>query len=113
MSQATAIQEEFVKSKRREAGVKLALVLKGDDLILIQQNPDMEKDFVLMAIGCDTVIASRVSPAQKQLIVEMVRKQLPDVTTLAIGDGANDVSMINAAHVGNRQTLKYEAPHNT
>ena len=30
----------------------------------------------------------------------MVRKDKPDVTTLAIGDGANDVNMISAAHVG-------------
>jgi len=30
----------------------------------------------------------------------MVRKSLPNVTTLAIGDGANDVNMINSAHVG-------------
>ena len=30
----------------------------------------------------------------------MVQKRKPDVTTLAIGDGANDVNMITAAHIG-------------
>lgn len=30
----------------------------------------------------------------------MVRIANPQVTTLAIGDGANDVNMITAAHVG-------------
>jgi phospholipid-transporting ATPase len=30
----------------------------------------------------------------------MMRKKLPDVTTLAIGDGANDVNMITSAHIG-------------
>jgi phospholipid-transporting ATPase len=30
----------------------------------------------------------------------MVRKKNPNVTTLSIGDGANDVNMITAAHVG-------------
>lgn len=30
----------------------------------------------------------------------MIRKQYPEATTLAIGDGANDVNMITAAHVG-------------
>jgi phospholipid-transporting ATPase len=30
----------------------------------------------------------------------MVRHRLPTVTTLAIGDGANDVNMIAAAHIG-------------
>lgn len=33
-------------------------------------------------------------------IVAMVRKYYPEVSTLAIGDGANDVNMISAAHVG-------------
>ncbi len=46
------------------------------------------------------VIACRVSPKQKAAIVKMIRKSLPDVTTLGIGDGANDVNMILAAHVG-------------
>lgn len=30
----------------------------------------------------------------------LVRKEKPEVSTLAIGDGANDVNMIRAAHVG-------------
>ena len=33
-------------------------------------------------------------------VVEMIRKASPTTITLAIGDGANDVSMITAAHVG-------------
>lgn len=49
---------------------------------------------------CESVVACRVSPKQKQEIVSLVRKFNPGVTTLAIGDGANDVNMIAAAHVG-------------
>lgn len=30
----------------------------------------------------------------------MVKRKHPDVTTLSIGDGANDVNMITAAHLG-------------
>ena len=48
----------------------------------------------------DVVLACRVSPAQKADIVRMIRARFPDKTTLAIGDGANDVSMILKAHVG-------------
>jgi soluble P-type ATPase len=33
-------------------------------------------------------------------VVAFVRKHFPDKSTLAIGDGANDVSMITSAHVG-------------
>ncbi|KAF9947924.1 hypothetical protein BGZ70_002436 [Mortierella alpina] len=45
------------------------------------------------------VICCRVTPLQKALVVKLVRKKLHKVT-LAIGDGANDISMIQAAHVG-------------
>jgi P-type E1-E2 ATPase len=41
-----------------------------------------------------------VSPSQKGDIVEMVNKKNTNETTLAIGDGANDVTMIMKAHVG-------------
>jgi len=41
-----------------------------------------------------------VSPVQKADIVSLVKTQRPECITLAIGDGANDVSMIKAAHVG-------------
>jgi phospholipid-transporting ATPase len=46
------------------------------------------------------VLACRVSPKQKADIVTMVRTAQPQAKTLAIGDGANDVNMITAAHVG-------------
>jgi phospholipid-transporting ATPase len=41
----------------------------------------------------------RVSPLQKALVVKLVKKNTSSIL-LAIGDGANDVSMIQAAHVG-------------
>lgn len=42
---------------------------------------------------------SRVSPLQKALVVKLVKRH-KKALLLAIGDGANDVSMIQAAHVG-------------
>lgn len=47
-----------------------------------------------------SVICCWVSPKQKATIVKLVREALPNVRTLAIGDGANDVNMIVAANVG-------------
>jgi phospholipid-transporting ATPase len=41
----------------------------------------------------------RVSPLQKALIVKLVKKNEKAIL-LAIGDGANDVGMIQAAHIG-------------
>lgn len=50
------------------------------------------------------MLACRVSPKQKALIVTIIRERCSKndekVTTLAIGDGANDVNMITAAHIG-------------
>lgn len=48
---------------------------------------------------CEGVICCRVSPLQKALIVKLVKDGI-GAMTLAIGDGANDVSMIQAADIG-------------
>ena len=52
-----------------------------------------------MAISPQAVICCRVSPLQKALIVKLVKKNQKAIL-LAIGDGANDVGMIQAAHIG-------------
>ena len=52
-----------------------------------------------MAICCRNVICCRVTPLQKSDCVELVKKAHMGIT-LAIGDGANDVGMIQSAHVG-------------
>lgn len=53
----------------------------------------MELEFLRTACMCKTVICCRVTPLQKAQVVELVKKYKQAVT-LAIGDGANDVSMI-------------------
>lgn len=45
------------------------------------------------------VFLSRLSPLQKAEIVDVVKRHVSAIT-LAIGDGANDVGMIQTAHVG-------------
>jgi phospholipid-transporting ATPase len=56
----------------------------------------------LMKIGsaCKSVLVCRSSPKQKAEIVRHFRQFHPTKITLAIGDGANDVSMIVTAHIG-------------
>lgn len=49
---------------------------------------------------CHVVMACRVTPQQKADLVKMMKHKNPDKTTLAIGDGANDVNMITAADIG-------------
>ncbi|NXH86579.1 AT8B3 ATPase, partial [Edolisoma coerulescens] len=59
----------------------------------------VEKAFVDLATSCQAVICCRVTPRQKALMVQLVKKHKKAVT-LAIGDGANDVNMIKTADIG-------------
>jgi phospholipid-transporting ATPase len=76
----------------------LALVIDGKSLTFALER-DLEKLLLDLAIMCKAVICCRVSPLQKALVVKLVTRHLKAIL-LAIGDGANDVSMIQAAHVG-------------
>ncbi|CAL8071720.1 unnamed protein product [Orchesella dallaii] len=60
---------------------------------------DLRRDFLDLCCSCRAVICCRASPIQKAEVVEYVTQQTGAVT-LAIGDGANDVAMIQKAHVG-------------
>jgi phospholipid-translocating ATPase len=75
-----------------------ALVIEGEGLKFVLEEP-LKSKFLLLCKNCKSVICCRVSPSQKAMVVRMVRIGL-DVMTLAIGDGANDVAMIQEAHVG-------------
>lgn len=77
----------------------LALVIDGKSLTYALEK-DLEKLFLDLAVMCKAVICCRVSPLQKALVVKLVKKYKKDAISLAIGDGANDVSMIQAAHIG-------------
>lgn len=77
----------------------LALVIDGKSLTFALEK-DLEKLFLDLAIMCKAVICCRVSPLQKALVVKLVKKYQKESILLAIGDGANDVSMIQAAHIG-------------
>jgi magnesium-transporting ATPase (P-type) len=77
------------------------LVVEGDALKHLLGDPDFEEILFAVASSCESVIACRVSPRQKALVVNLVRHNInPEPITLAIGDGANDVGMIQEAHVG-------------
>ena len=74
------------------------MVIEGKSLTFALEK-DLEKTFYQLAIKCKAVVCCRVSPLQKALVVKLVKKFSKSIL-LAIGDGANDVSMIQAAHVG-------------
>lgn len=91
---------EAVRSQAASGGESdaLALIIDGKSLTYALEK-DMEKMFLDLAVMCKAVICCRVSPLQKALVVKLVKRHLKALL-LAIGDGANDVSMIQAAHVG-------------
>lgn len=76
-----------------------SLVIDGDALREAFDDPETNELLLQLSIQCNTVICCRVSPLQKAQIVRLIKDNL-GVMCLAIGDGANDVSMIQAADVG-------------
>ncbi|ESK96526.1 phospholipid-translocating atpase [Moniliophthora roreri MCA 2997] len=76
-------------------------ILVIDGAALLHAFESEENKALLLRLGtlCEGVICCRVSPLQKALVVRLVKDGLKAMT-LAIGDGANDVSMIQAADVG-------------
>uniref|UniRef100_A0A8C3XKA7 Phospholipid-transporting ATPase n=1 Tax=Chelydra serpentina TaxID=8475 RepID=A0A8C3XKA7_CHESE len=76
----------------------IALIIDGQTL-KYALSFEVRQCFLDLALSCKAVICCRVSPLQKSEIVDMVKKHV-NAITLAIGDGANDVGMIQTAHVG-------------
>ncbi|XP_070697783.1 phospholipid-transporting ATPase VD isoform X2 [Pempheris klunzingeri] len=74
------------------------LVIDGRTLDWALQE-ELKSDFLELGCRCKAVICCRSTPLQKSQVVQLVRDQL-GVMTLAVGDGANDVSMIQVADVG-------------
>jgi phospholipid-translocating ATPase len=62
-------------------------------------SPALECIFLNIGCACQAVICCRVTPLQKAMVVDLVKRNKKAVT-LSVGDGANDVSMIKTAHIG-------------
>ncbi|KAF2126357.1 phospholipid-translocating P-type ATPase [Dothidotthia symphoricarpi CBS 119687] len=76
------------------------IVVDGQTLAQIDDNEALQMLFYELAILADSVICCRASPSQKAALVKAIRKRVRKSITLAIGDGANDIAMIQEAHVG-------------
>ncbi|KAM5191914.1 phospholipid-transporting ATPase IC-like [Mantella aurantiaca] len=96
---------EKKKKKRRRLKIKFprSTAQKHNDLEEKRKSnalkEERQKYFVELACECTSVICCRVTPKQKAMVVDLVKKYKKAVT-LSIGDGANDVSMIKTAHIG-------------
>lgn len=76
------------------------LVIDGQTLTIIDADAASRALFTDIAIRADSVICCRASPSQKASLVKTIRTKVKGSVTLAIGDGANDIAMIQEAHLG-------------
>ncbi|KAI8099992.1 uncharacterized protein BX664DRAFT_382450 [Halteromyces radiatus] len=95
----TVVKDDAAVDHPQEQDQQHALVIEGAALSKIYETEESKAKLLEVALQCKSVICCRVSPLQKALVVELVRRN-QDAVTLAVGDGANDVSMIQAANVG-------------
>ena len=81
---------------------KFCIVLDGAALSILLSSASQTKKLlsVMAHPQCEAAVFCRVNPKQKGLIVRSCRERLATGRVLAIGDGANDISMIKEAHVG-------------
>ena len=102
-----AIRGDIAAALRRSApapapeeGQDIGLIISGACLSAVFKSEELKARLYDLTCHCQSVVCCRVSPSQKAEVVALVRCHDPRAVTLAIGDGANDVSMIQAAHVG-------------
>lgn len=82
--------------------VEVTMVMDGPSFKFFDdENIDHRKWLLYVGKACRSVVACRLTPIQKQMVVRLVKvDSVPQATCLAIGDGANDVSMIREGNVG-------------
>ena len=94
LQELVEITQNYVKIKKHKA-----FILEGPNLGEILKSFETEVLLIQIVQYCEAVICCRVTPKQKADVVKLVKKHLNKIT-LSIGDGANDVNMIQEAHIG-------------
>ena len=87
--------KEYKNNKKKHC-----LIVTGEVFSKITNNNNALNVFVQLFDLSDTIICCRVSPKQKAELVHIIKSINPKKSTLAIGDGANDVGMIFEADIG-------------
>ena len=85
---------EYIKKNNIENHI---FIIDGDTLDLALKN--CEAEFFTTSMQAPSVVCCRCSPTQKRIIVKTIKKYT-DARTAAVGDGGNDVAMIQEADVG-------------
>lgn len=98
------LEEKFLDIKNqldsRDKDTKISLIVEGPVIMKIVASPELSAKYVGQVFTrSDSVVCCRMSPNGKGDVVSLV-KNYEQRITLAIGDGANDVNMIQRAHIG-------------
>jgi phospholipid-transporting ATPase len=96
-----ALEATLTRAKEyREQGCEdICLIINGNLVGALEDFPACLNNFIQICDLCKTIIVCRAIPAHKASVVKLIEKK-KGKRGLAIGDGANDVSMIQAATVG-------------
>jgi phospholipid-transporting ATPase len=94
---AACIELVAQEARKPGGGAPASLIIDGFGLTFAL-SAELSPAFWELGRQCKAVICCRVSPLQKALVTGLVKQA--GLVTLAIGDGANDVGMIQAAHIG-------------
>lgn len=88
-------------SKNSDDRVKLELLIDGGVFArMLREKSDVLVELNRALNQAAAVIIYRASPKQKEQVVQFIRSHNPGKVTLSVGDGSNDVNMIQSAHVG-------------
>ena len=84
-----------------EKDIPISVMIEGRQIgrMLQEKDPAYINVFATILMKAKSVIFCRSSPKEKAEIVRFVKQNLKAVV-LAIGDGGNDVGMIEEAHIG-------------
>lgn len=90
--------EYFGHEMQSKRHLPFALLIDGVSLgTALEHTPHLFRD---LAFQCHAVLCCRLSPLQKCEVVKLMKTEKSRPICASIGDGANDVSMIQEAHVG-------------
>ena len=92
------LKEKFSDYQKKIELDQHIFIIDGDTLDLALKN--CEDEFFTTAMQAPSVVCCRCSPTQKRIIVKSIKKYIGDGRTAAVGDGGNDVAMIQEADVG-------------
>ncbi|EEQ37721.1 phospholipid-translocating P-type ATPase, flippase family protein [Clavispora lusitaniae] len=98
----TLVQRITEAGREMKAGriAHCVVVVDGGTLTSIENDPTLFSIFIELCIQVDSAICCRASPSQKAKMIESVRALKKRDVTLAVGDGANDIAMIQSADIG-------------